>query len=124
MLVRLGVFAAVLMAGALMVSQAPASAQAGCAESDLKCRIERLEAKLAIVESQAAATEAATAKVAVMAAPKPFEVVRTWQPCRGNSCAAEATKICTSSGFASGKPDKWQRERSGTMILMTAECAR
>jgi hypothetical protein len=121
MLFRMGMFAGVMLAVALATAPTPAAAQAACAADDLKCRIERIEARLGLVETKASAAQTA---VTAATAPKPIEIVRAWQQCRGNTCAAEATKICTSSGFASGKPKDWQRERNGMTFLVSAECVR
>jgi len=116
-------FAAAALAGAAFVAAAmgslgAAQAQPACAEDDLRCRVTALEARVDDLINRLErpnATGATSTPLATM-----FNLRRAC----GANCAAEAIAECNERGFASGRPEDWERPRTGPVILTRITCTR
>jgi hypothetical protein len=123
MRVKLGLIG-LMLAGTLIAGLAPALAQsAACAPDDLRCRVERLEAKLASMEHAQTSLEAKQAQIPIPKPPAPFEVVDAFQVCK-SSCAATADALCKSQGFIAGKVKSYDHPKIGPEVLRAATCQR
>lgn len=107
-------FAAAAFGATMAMAQSPA-----CAPDDLRCRVERLEARLATLE--AAPQQQSSAPRVIYEAPT--ETVTVRRNCR-TDCQAEAAAVCTERGFAGGRAEDWERPRTGPVALTRATCNR
>lgn len=112
-------FAAALLAAAAFAMIPDASAQTSvCAEDDLRCRVTELERRLDDLTNRLerpSATGVTSTPLATM-----FSLRR---PCR-TDCVPEATNACVERGFAGGRPEDWERPRSGPVLLTRIVCTR
>lgn len=111
-------FAAVIFAGAALAASGAQAQSTTCAEEDLRCRVTVLEQRLADLTNRLErpnATGASSTPLATM-----FSLRR---PCRTN-CEAEATNACVERGFAGGRPEDWERPRTGPVVLTRVTCTR
>ncbi len=108
--------APVLIAGALLAATAGAQTPS-CAPEDLACRVALLEARVAALEGRASA---AAPRVVYEA---PTQTIAARRVCRG-TCEAEAEALCRERGFTGGRPEDWERPRSGPLTLTRATCDR
>ena len=110
--------AAALACAALCLVSPAALAQSGiCKPDDLRCRLDRLEAR---VEAMDAAHKA---EIAATPPPSPTEIIRAYMACR-RGCIEEAQTACTESGFVSGEPKLIEHPKIGPLLLRSALCHR